>query len=360
MPDITEVFNRRLDRNTLARLRAEDARTLRVYRLLEQSRREMYNRLLAFEAQWGTTEAYTPAYLSRAIQDITNVMERFRIEATGIVADGIYEGFDLGQIQTFDEIRVFEDFGGFAPQAPIDTVFTLVESNTAVLREMTTRLTTIVNTEIQRTAMANGADAAALLRAGASTEEIKNVIARGIIEGKGTQSIARRLMAPSGEFPRLSNATIMRTVRLSINDAFNEGHDTTIRKAKAVLPDMQRQWFSARVRSTPICLHLHGQVRDLGESFQHGEFTKDRPPAIGNGATPKFHLCRSRVIPYRANWPENPKTRPLTPAEIEDFKNGGGPRAVDIAQKKNYPGFTPAARGAKQELRRGNEELGVD
>jgi len=360
--DSTQQFNTLVDKHVLDRLQAEDESAFRIWALLEASRQDMFRRLLQFQTEWGSTERYTPQYLVLAIRDINGIISQFTSAASESLHNDMLLGWTGAQEQTIAELGVFEVVDSLRPSTPINTLLTLIDSRTENLQEMTRRLNARIIQEISNPANHNQLDAEALQRAGATVEEIKNAIGRGLIEGQGTRGIAERIAGADGVFPQMGYHPIMSTVRIAINESYNEGHDETIRRASEIVPGIGRAWCSALVRSTPICLGLHGATAGVGEDLvcrDHANRGKrvSRPPAIGGDLVPAFHLCRSRLVPNKASWPPNPKLAPLSPEDIAHFAKGGDFREKDKAQPKN--GFRHASEGAKEELARRNRELGL-
>jgi hypothetical protein len=346
MSDQVERFNRRLDAHTVERLKHEDRSALRLYRVLERTREELFARILAFEDRWGESRTYTPAYLAGVIDDINQALALLRQEAVGELRREMESSYMLGQEQTFEEVAVY--YGGFkgifAPRVPTDALLAVIDGRASFLEGTLERIRVQIIQQVRVAAAAAADDAEALRRAGAGVEAIRERLMVGIASGDGTRSIARRLMAPrEGEFVRLAYKDAILVTRLGVNDAFNEGHTSTLRQAKETLPELKQVWVSAKVRSTPICLGLHGQIRDIGEDFAWRAWHGKRPPAIGQGAEPRFHLCRSRVAPHHPDWPENPRLAPLSHDEVAYFLSGGGFREKDVARRKVYPGFSPRA-----------------
>jgi hypothetical protein len=346
MSEDVERFNRKLDTNIVSRLKREDRSALRLYRVLERTREELFGRILAFEDRWGESRTFTPAYLAGIIDDTNQALALLRQEAVGELRREMEAGYMSGQEQTFEEVAVY--YGGFngifAPRVPTDALMAVIDGRAAYLEGTLERIRVQLVQQIRLAAAAAADDAEALRRAGAGVEAIRERLMVGIASGDGTRSIARRLMAPrEGEFVRLAYKDAILVTRLGINDAFNEGHTATLRQAKETLPELAQVWVSAKVRSTPICLGLHGQVRDIGEDFTWRNWHGKRPPAIGQGADPSFHLCRSRVAPHHPDWPKNPQLAPLSRDEIAHFLSGGGFREKDVARRKVYPGFSPRA-----------------
>lgn len=355
MPDPTEVFNRRLDRHLVARMRREDASSLKLYRSLERAREELFAKLLAFEDRWGDTRTYTPAYLAGVVDDINRVMVQLREEAVGELRERMLEGLTLGQEQTFAEVAAFYGAGSFtgqlAPRVPTEVMLRLLEGRVGLMETTLDRLRLrLVQQVVEAGGIGPGA-AGGLARA--TVEEVQQRLAQGVAQGEGTKTIARRLMAPGdGEFVRLGYKEAILQTRLNLNDAFNDGHAAALIEAQTTVPELRQRWMSAKVNSTPICLCLHGQVAPVGglfvcENSFGGHWRGTRPPAIGQAARPLFHLCRSRIVPDHPDWPENPKLKPLTPKEREYFAAGGGFREQDVARKKVYPGFSPRADAVK-------------
>lgn len=339
-------FNRKLDAHVVARLKREDRSALRLYRALERTREELFGRLLAFEDRWGGSRTFTPGYLSQIIDEINQALAELRREAVGELRSQMEQGFMLGQEQTFEEVAIF--YGGFkgsfAPRLPTDALLAIIDGRASYLEGALERIRGHLVQQVRIASAAAADDAEALRRAGAGVEDVRDRLMVGIASGDGTRSIAHRLMLPKeGEFVRLAYKDAILVARLGINDAFNEGHAATLRQAKETLPELKQVWVSAKVRSTPICLGLHGQVRDIGEDFSWRGWHGKRPPAIGQGAEPTFHLCRSRVAPHHPGWPENPKLAQLSSEDIEHFLAGGGFREKDVARKRVYPGFSPRA-----------------
>jgi hypothetical protein len=351
MDEQVDRFNRKLDAHIIDRLKREDRAALRLYRALERTREALFGRLLAFEDRWGSARAYTPGYLSQVLDEINQALAELRREAVGELRHEMEQGYSLGQEQTFEEVAVF--YGGFkgifAPRLPNDALFAIIDGRASLLEGTLERIRIQLLQQVRLAAAAAADDAEALSRAGASVEEIRDRLMVGIASGDGTRSIAKRLMAPrEGEFVRLAYKDAVLITRLGINDAFNEGHSATLRQAKETLPGLVQVWVSAKVRSTPICLGLHGQVRDIGEDFSWRGWHGKRPPAIGQGAEPQFHLCRSRVAPHHPSWPTNPRLAPLDGDELAHFLSGGGFREKDIARRKVYPGFSPRADAVRE------------
>lgn len=350
MPSPIDRFNKLLDKHTLDRLKEEDSSARRLYLLLEAHRKEMLARLLAFEEDWKTSNRFTPTFLVSAISDVTATMGKLAEKAGANLRADMLKGFDAGQEQTFREIAVYEkDLGIFKPATPTNTILTLIEARTDNLKNLFGAVRSRIAASLAKEANSNLSDAQALERAGEAAEKVKDALARGILSGKGTESIAKRLMGEAGEFPKMAYGEAIRTVRHAINESYNEGHDETIREGATRTKGLGRGWLSALVRSTKVCLDLHGQTCGVSESFKTQGVEIARPPAIHKDLKPSWHLCRSRVIPHKESWPKNPKLEPLTEEEKKHFSSGGGFRAKDIAQPKPY-GFKPALDGAKEEL----------
>lgn len=350
-----ERFNQRLDRHLVERLRREDAAALKLYRTLERTREELFAKLLAFEEKWGTSRTFTPAYLSGILDDINQAMGALRAEASGDLRAQMLVGFQMGAEQTFREVAVW--YGGFsgqlAPRVPLDVMNSIIEGQVGLMETTFERLRLRIVAQVREATAYGLGEAEASRRAAATVEEVQARLAAGIARGDGTKSIARRLMAPGdGEFVRLGYREAIMQTRLNLNDAFNHGHGQALIQAKGTVPELRQRWVSALVRSTPVCLCLHGQVAEVGGAFHvssgfGGTWRGTRPPAIGQGAKPAVHLCRSRVVPDHPDWPENPKLMPLTAADRAHFHQGGDFREVDVARRKVYPGFSPRADRVK-------------
>lgn len=350
-----ERFNTLIDRHQVQRLRAEDATALKVYRLLERARQELFGKLLAFEDRHGTANSYTQAYLAAVLDDINATMAQLRAEAIGTVREQMLAGYAIGQEHTFAEVATFyagAGFGNLTPRVPTDVVARLLEGRVGLMETTFRRLELRIAQAVREAAGIPPEAARGLGQA--TAEEVRQRLALGVTQGEGTRSIARRLMAPGdGEFVRLSYKEAILQTRLNLNDAFNDGHLTALQEAAGTVDGLRSRWVSALVRSTPVCLCLHGQHAPIGGVFTvnnsfGGRWSGTRPPAIGQAAKPIFHLCRSRIVPDHAEWPENPKLAPLTSAERTHFHEGGDFREKDIAKRKVYPGFSPRADASGQ------------
>lgn len=346
-----EQFNQRIDRHLVERLRREDAAALKMYRMLERTREELFAKLLAFEEKWGASRTFTPAYLSAILDDINQTMAELRAEAVGDLRTRMLDGYHLGAEQTFREVAVW--YGGFtgqlAPRVPLEVITTIIEGQVGLMETTFERLRLRLVAQVREATAYSLGEAEASRRAAATVDEIRARLASGIAQGEGSQAIARRLMAEgTGDFVRLGYREAILQTRLNLNDAFNHGHVQALIQAKKTVPGLRQRWVSALVRSTPVCLCLHGQVADVGGTFQvsnsfGGNWRGMRPPAIGQGAKPVVHLCRSRVVPDHPEWPENRKLVPLNAADRRHFHEGGDFRAVDVARRKVYPGSSPRA-----------------
>lgn len=331
-----ERFNQRIDRHLVERLRQEDAAALKLYRMLERTREELFAKLLAFEEKWGASRTFTPAYLSAILDDVNQTMAELRTEAVGDLRTRMFDGYHRGAEQTFHEVAVW--YGGFtgqlAPRVPIEVITTIIEGQAGLMEMTFERLRLRLVAQVREATAYSLGEAEASRRAAATVDEIRARLVSGISQGEGSKTIARRLMAPgTGDFVRLGYREAILQTRLNLNDAFNHGHVQALIQAKKTVPGLRQRWVSALVRSTPVCLCLHGQVAEVGGTFHiansfGGTWRGNRPPAIGQGAKPVFHMCRSRVVPDHQEWPENPKLAPLTPMERMRIASGDGHSSV--------------------------------
>lgn len=344
-----ERFNRRLDAHLAHRLREEDAAALKLYRLLERTREELFGKLLVMEDRLAGGQSFTQAYLASVLDDINVVMGRMREEATADARARMLAGLTLGQEQTYAEVAVFfhNVTASMKPRVPTDVMLRLLDGRVGLLDTTFERLRVRISHQLIEAVGATQAQAARL--AASTVEEVQARLAMGIAQGEGARSIARRLMAPGdGQFVRLGYREAIMQVRLNLNDAYNDAHAQALVDAQALIPELRQRWASAKVRSTNVCLCLHGAIAPIGGTFTApgAGGSWNRPPAVGQSATPLFHMCRSRVVPDHPDWPENPKLSPLSAAEREHFASGSGIRAADGHRGTGATGTGRRARTA--------------
>jgi hypothetical protein len=120
-----------------------------------------------------------------------------------------------------------------------------------------------------------------------------------------------------------------RIVRTEVVDALSLGHMAGLKEGAQILPGLRGQWDATiDKRTSSICLRLNGRVRELGQPF--GSYRGQpivRPPAIPN--------CRSRVVPWHADWTDyddtiDPKTAPKPVVKEHE----PGPKPVTKTEKK--------------------------
>lgn len=133
----------------------------------------------------------------------------------------------------------------------------------------------------------------------AIAQRVSDALAQSVLQGEGISEARRRLAAEM----TAHNWELERIARTEINNAMNFGHEATINRVAADMPEMQLQkrWSSHfDDRTSAVCRSLGadgGQVRDIGQDFETsagGGWRGAYPPAHPN--------CRSRVLPYSARW----------------------------------------------------------
>lgn len=153
-------------------------------------------------------------------------------------------------------------------------------------------------------------------------EKIQKEIGFGIIKGEGEAQIIRKaLQVATDEGNNGLFAPVKRHVHHTLSNVYNQSRLGTIESLAEDDEEMGLQWMSRLHHSTPICLGLHGQKVKSGQKFKWHGWEGLRPPAVGAGATPRWHICYSTVIPWHPDWPDNPKIEAQKQAIQEDKIN---------------------------------------
>lgn len=337
-------YNRKLDANTARMLRNEDRGALRMYRILEDSRIELQQKLMRHMERGNQ---YSISFYQAMIADVESVMTQMYQQASELMREEMQNAFVLGQQHLFVEVAIFEtSLSVITPKMNTAILDIIVNERTDFIRRLSESVQRSMIDELRReaaiqaanrTAAENGGVAAALDvdLVSAQVQGVKGALAKGFVQGDSVPQIIRRLTHPNeGTFIRMTRASAVRTVRIGMNDTYNEGRNEQLRTVHERLPHIQRAWRSALQDSTPICLHLHGQRCAVGTPFRYRGWTGDRPPAIGAGAEPSFHLCRSCVVAWSERWPANPLLDPLSPERMAHFTNGGRFQERDIVRPR--------------------------
>jgi hypothetical protein len=356
-----ERFNRKLDANTARMLRNEDRGALKMYKILEDSRMELIAKLSRHTERGN---GYSMTYYQAMLADVEAVMSEMYARATAMMKDEMTSAFTLGQNHLGAEVAIFET-GGLAvitPKVSTAVLDIIINERTEFIGRLTESVKRTMIDEVRREAATRAANQAAASTAAATeviqeqllqgqVTGIKNALAKGFVQGDAVPQIVRRLTHPTdGTFIRMARPSAIRTVRIGMNDTYNEGRSEQLRSVHERLPHIKRAWRSALQDSTPICLHLHGQKCGVGEPFKYGGWQGDRPPAIGGGAEPKFHLCRSVVVATSERWPVNPLLEPLSAERIAHFNGGGRFQGRDIVRPSQGPRPKPGTKPAPRPM----------
>lgn len=356
-----ERFNRILDSNLQAQLRYEDRAAVSMYNLLDQARRELRARLTRHLERGN---GYSASFSAAMIREIEAVMGQLRDGATGQIKDELTRAHERGFTGALAELRVFEEGINIAFASVNTNVLGLiVNEKTEFIQKTLEGVQRQMTAQIQRdiaTANANRAARAAGQQTAVSdlliadqarhdTTIIRDTLARGFAMGDSQPQMIKALCDPeNGMLMRMTRVHATNVVRIGVNDTYNEGRMDTIRAAHEDLPHLGTAWVSALTDSTPICLALHGQKRELGQPFQAKGGTWLRPPAIGQPTKPAWHRCRSCVVPWSPRWPENPRLTQLTEDELKAYENGTAAPNRRLTPAAGSTNPTAAERAALQ------------
>jgi SPP1 gp7 family putative phage head morphogenesis protein len=109
-----------------------------------------------------------------------------------------------------------------------------------------------------------------------------------------TDDVAGRLQTSAIKGARFRAERIIRTEMV---DALNAGHQAALEASSRSIPGLMRQWDSTLdVRTSDGCRSLNGTVRRIDEPWRWNGREIARPPLLPN--------CRSRVLPWHADWAE--------------------------------------------------------
>ena len=166
-------------------------------------------------------------------------------------------------------------------------------------------------------------------------------IALGIHKGAGEKEIIKNAFNVIGNNLDKLKPAVARHVHHTLSVIYNESSVQSVYELCQTPGNegLGLQWISRLEHSTPICLGLPGKTIQAGEQFKWGGWQGVRPPAVGIGAKPIWHVCYSTVVPYDPDWPEDPEiTR-----QVESIKNGeisaetGIKEASRIGNSKTLP-----------------------
>lgn len=130
--------------------------------------------------------------------------------------------------------------------------------------------------------------------------DVSRALSQSVVQGEGIGKAVKRL-STTMEGQRYQLERIART---EIANAVNAGHQEAIAAVADEFPEMkiQKQWSSHwDKRTSAICKHLDGEVKDQDKPFVYAGSTFMYPPAHPN--------CRSRCNPYSARWTEGKQQR---------------------------------------------------
>ena len=118
------------------------------------------------------------------------------------------------------------------------------------------------------------------------TEEVANdlkaELSRGIINGEGITKLKARV---TKVFDVGQNRAEM-IARTETNRAENQGKLLAMKESGV---EMQKKWISAEdERTSNLCKHLDGQIKELDDDFHYADWTGQAPPA--------HVMCRSTII----------------------------------------------------------------
>lgn len=149
----------------------------------------------------------------------------------------------------------------------------------------------------------------------AMIRDFERTIRLGFMEGKTTRQITADLIAhggPGGLF-RKKSWMAKRIVRTEVSNAYHESKLVTMQETRQLdFPDMQKKAMATFDNRTAFDSYaVHGQIRDLDDSFEDGAGRRYlRPPGRPND--------RETVIPWRPSWKESDFSRMKSSAEIEE------------------------------------------
>lgn len=135
-------------------------------------------------------------------------------------------------------------------------------------------------------------------------------------------------LIPEGLFVR-RRSWAWRIVRTETANAQNAGHQAAIRHAEQTLHiEIKRKILAVMdMRTAPDSIEVHGQVRAQDEMFVDGAGrTYLRPPARPND--------RETIIPWRDEYPDTPRSRPLTERQRTIMTNRNVAYQKDRAKRR--------------------------
>lgn len=288
-----------VERNQLLLESAEARAAREVARAYNAARRELVDTLITRWTGPGTLQPRDAVDLLRRLGLLQNVDARLlelERELGVLLRDSVNSVSELAIEQIGREMMLLPPslrpaLGAFTM---LDTA--TIETMIPVVMEEVTGLTTLIRAQLRR--------------------ELQN----GLIQGESFPNLVRRLMAatPTGEGPAVwanGQLSAERMTRRTVVTANNMQKQRQLEKVNATGTKVRKQWIaSVGPKTTPTCLHLHGQIQDVDKPFD----VAYEPRFAREMLSPPAHwFCRSAI----AMWHESFEAGALpTPKLREDAK----------------------------------------
>jgi hypothetical protein len=275
---------------------AEGAGASRVYKMLEQSRRELKARLESLPDTADGT--FTQARLRASLAQIELVMKDVVRQLKGLGQDQIKEASELGMRDSLRYLKEMEKrYSGVAVPLGLDRAAHFDHS----LRGVQSSLLRQFPTSLKR----YGAD---------SIEKFEGVLQQGVLQQRPMDAVIESIVN-SDKFFEGRRYWAERLVRTETLNAYGSGSLRSIKEAGDDWPDMRKVlvgYFDNR--TGPDTFVLDGQTRKPNEPFRYrgkggqapGGMT--RPPFMN---TPKRPNCRCVTVAWRPGWPKPATRNPL-------------------------------------------------
>jgi SPP1 gp7 family putative phage head morphogenesis protein len=263
-------------------IQVENDATKLLLRTYQEAQVELTAKLKALdEAGKGLT--FTAQHLHMIKIQVDSALTRWTGLTTGRFRNVFVGAIKLGFGQTVAEIAdierrlgdkaIAERIAGIFPAIPVDAVAAIADP----LKLLLFKFRGTVETDVSKQ------------------------LAQSVLQGESIQKAARRLKGVmDGEKYQL-----LRIARTEINNAANFGHLQAINRVNedfSDLGEMKKQWSShLDGRTSQICRHLNGDVKEEDQNFAAYGWSGLYPPAHPN--------CRSRCNPYMDHWGEGKQQR---------------------------------------------------
>ncbi|MEX2206774.1 MAG: phage minor head protein [Myxococcota bacterium] len=264
-------MTREHERAILALEREELERLRGIY---EAARREILGRLADERAERFTAQ-HLRVSLAQIDAGLATMLRKLDERGARLMRRGLREGL----AHTLDEIASFEPRFGAGPNSPIrlSALRTIAAPEGLLLSRYAT--------SVQR----YGAELRGDVQRRLSVHLVRRSFMRDVV-----QDVAGRLEASAVRGARWKAERIVRT---ELHHSLGAGNQAALEGAAEVLPGLKRQWDATLdTRTSGVCRTLNGQVRGIREVFVAEGKSFAHPPAHPN--------CRSRVLPWRAEWAE--------------------------------------------------------